>query len=135
MLIFLSIHYLKIYFFPIHFYCIFCILNVFSYIFLLIWLFFFREFGEMAVKLLQYSYQDSNLNTIAFLDRRLEDFNNKTIIELAHIAKNKHFIAHSVCQKWLNRRWAGNLLIKKLDWGPIKIPNWVKVMYYFTHLS
>jgi hypothetical protein len=29
---------------------------------------FFREFGEMAVKLLQYSYQDSNLNTIAFLD-------------------------------------------------------------------
>jgi hypothetical protein len=55
------------------------------------------------------------LNTIAFLDKRLDDFNNKTIIELAHIAKNKHFIAHSVCQKWLNRRWAGNLLIKKLD--------------------
>lgn len=108
---------------------------MYFYIFFVNLVVFFREFGEMAVKLLQYSYQDSNLNTIAFLDKRLDDFNNKTIIELAHIAKNKHFIAHSVCQKWLNRRWAGNLLIKKLDWGPIKIPNWVKVMYSFTHLS
>ena len=83
----------------------------------------------MAVNLLEYSYQDSNFNTIALLDKRLEDFNNKTVIELAHMAKNKHFIAHYVCQRWLNRRWFGNLLIRKFEWGPIKIPNWAKVKY------
>lgn len=93
-----------------------------------------REFGEMAVNLLEYSYQDSNFNTIALLDKRLEDFNNKTVIELAHMAHNKHFIAHYVCQRWLNRRWFGNLLIRKFDWGPIKIPNWVKVKYKFISL-
>lgn len=81
----------------------------------------------MAVQLLDYSYKDSNINTIALLDEHLEDFNFKTVIELAHMSKNKHFIAHYICQKWLRRRWFGNLLIRKYDWGPVKIPNWVKV--------
>ncbi|XP_076098368.1 transient receptor potential cation channel subfamily M member-like 2 isoform X1 [Mytilus galloprovincialis] len=86
-----------------------------------------KEFGKMAVQLLDYSYKDSNINTIALLDERLEDFNFKTVIELAHMSKNKHFIAHYICQKWLRRRWFGNLLIRKYDWGPVKIPNWVKI--------
>jgi hypothetical protein len=79
------------------------------------------------VKLLDLSYKDSCLTAIASLDEKLTEFNNKTTIKLAHIAKNKYFIAHKSCQKWLVQRWHGKLLIREVDYGVFKLPNWLKV--------
>lgn len=87
----------------------------------------FREFGKQAVRLLDLSYSDSCLNTIASLDEKFPELNNKTTIKLAHIARNKFFIAHKSCQKWLVQRWHGNLLIREVDYGVFKLPNWLKV--------
>ena len=89
--------------------------------------FFPREFGKQAVRLLDLSYKDSCLTAIASLDEKHPEFNNKTTIKLAHIARNKYFIAHKSCQKWLVRRWQGNLLIREVDYGVFKLPNWLKV--------
>ncbi|XP_048781107.2 transient receptor potential cation channel subfamily M member-like 2 isoform X2 [Ostrea edulis] len=85
------------------------------------------EFGKQAVKLLDLSYKDSCLTAIASLDEKLAEFNNKTTIKLAHIARNKFFIAHKSCQKWLIQRWHGNLLIREVDYGVFKLPNWLKI--------
>eukprot|EP00105_Crassostrea_gigas_P035510 XP_019919658.1 PREDICTED: transient receptor potential cation channel subfamily M member 1 [Crassostrea gigas] len=85
------------------------------------------EFGKQAVKLLDLSYSDSCLNTIASLDEKFPELNNKTTIKLAHIARNKFFIAHKSCQKWLVQRWHGNLLIREVDYGVFKLPNWLKI--------
>lgn len=92
--------------------------------------FFPREFGKQAVRLLDLSYKDSCLTAIASLDEKHPEFNNKTTIKLAHIARNKYFIAHKSCQKWLVRRWQGNLLIREVDYGVFKLPNWLKVNVY-----
>lgn len=89
-----------------------------------------REFGKQAVKLLDLSYSDSCLNTIASLDEKFPELNNKTTIKLAHIARNKFFIAHKSCQKWLVQRWHGNLLIREVDYGVFKLPNWLKVWMF-----
>ncbi|XP_061181423.1 transient receptor potential cation channel subfamily M member 1-like [Saccostrea echinata] len=85
------------------------------------------EFGKQAVKLLNLSYQDSCLTAIASLDEKLPELNNKTTIKLAHIARNKFFIAHKSCQKWLLQRWQGNLLIREVDYGVFRLPNWFKI--------
>lgn len=85
------------------------------------------EFGKQAVRLLDLSYSDSCLNTIASLDEKFPELNNKTTIKLAHIARNKFFIAHKSCQKWLVQRWHGNLLIREVDYGVFKLPNWLKI--------
>nr|XP_022342149.1 transient receptor potential cation channel subfamily M member 1-like isoform X1 [Crassostrea virginica] len=85
------------------------------------------EFGKQAVRLLDLSYKDSCLTAIASLDEKHPEFSNKTTIKLAHIARNKYFIAHKSCQKWLVRRWQGNLLIREVDYGVFKLPNWLKI--------
>lgn len=87
------------------------------------------------MKLLDLSYSDSCLNTIASLDEKFPELNNKTTIKLAHIARNKFFIAHKSCQKWLVQRWHGNLLIREVDYGVFKLPNWLKVWMFKAPLK
>lgn len=81
----------------------------------------------MAVKLLDLAYKDSSIIAINSLDKRLPDFNDKTAIEIAHIARNKFFIAHTICQKWLDKRWRGKLQIRELQLGALKIADWLMV--------
>jgi len=81
----------------------------------------------MAVKMLELTYKDSSMIAINALDKKIADFDNKTVIQIAHMSRNKYFIAHTICQKWLNKRWNGKLLIREVEWGPIKLPDWFKV--------
>ena len=92
------------------------------------WCFFFREFGKMAVSMLRLSYQESSMYTFSALSKPLEDFSNRTVVELAKLGGNKYFIAHPCCQKWLTQRWFGNIHIRELDWGgSFKLPDGLKV--------
>ncbi|KAK7097580.1 hypothetical protein V1264_004533 [Littorina saxatilis] len=93
------------------------------------------EFGKMAVSLLSLSYKDASVYTFAALSKRLEDFNNRTIVELAKLGGNKYFIAHPCCQKWLTQRWFGKIHLRDLDWGgSFNMPDGLKVGNTFSKL-
>ncbi|ESO90589.1 hypothetical protein LOTGIDRAFT_175815 [Lottia gigantea] len=80
----------------------------------------------MAVELLDLCYNDSSVQAFNILNKELQDFNNRTIVEISKLANNKFFLAHSCCQKWLGQRWCGKIQIRELDWG-IKLPDWFKI--------
>ncbi|XP_061181386.1 transient receptor potential cation channel subfamily M member-like 2 [Saccostrea echinata] len=84
-------------------------------------------FGERAVELLSISYNDSALHAIASLDDKLPEFGNKTVTQVAQLCRNKYFIAHKSCQKWLMHRWHGSLRIREVDYGIFKLPEWLKI--------
>lgn len=85
------------------------------------------EFGKHAVDLLDLSYKDSALHAIASLDDKLPEFGNKTVTQVAQLCRNKYFIAHKSCQKWMMHRWHGVLRIREVDYRIFKLPEWVKV--------
>lgn len=92
-----------------------------------IFIFFPSEFGQHAVDLLDLSYKDSALHAIASLDDKLPEFGNKTVTQVAQLCRNKYFIAHKSCQKWMNHRWHGILRIREVDYRIFKLPEYVKV--------
>nr|XP_022305861.1 transient receptor potential cation channel subfamily M member 1-like [Crassostrea virginica] len=85
------------------------------------------EFGKHAVDLLDLSYKDSALHAIASLDDKLPEFGNKTVTQVAQLCRNKYFIAHKSCQKWMMHRWHGVLRIREVDYRIFKLPEWVKI--------
>lgn len=85
------------------------------------------EFGQHAVDLLDLSYKDSALHAIASLDDKLPEFGNKTVTQVAQLCRNKYFIAHKSCQKWMNHRWHGVLRIREVDYRIFKLPEYVKI--------
>ena len=90
-----------------------------------------REFGEMALGALSICWRDSSVQAYNMLGKQLSDFNDKTVIEIAHDAEYIHFLAHPCCQKWLTKRFHGQLQINELDWGIFKLPYWFKVCLTF----
>lgn len=90
-------------------------------------LFVFREFGNMALGVLDISYRDTSAQAYSMLCRPLPDFNNKSTIEIAHNAYYLNFIAHPCCQKWLTRKLYGSIQMKELNWGICRLPYWFKV--------
>ncbi|KAK7479220.1 hypothetical protein BaRGS_00029564, partial [Batillaria attramentaria] len=85
------------------------------------------EFGKLAVSMLRLSYKESSAFAFAALSKQLEDFNNRSVVELAKFGRNKYFLAHHCCQKWLSQRWLGHINIRELDWGLFSLPDWVKI--------
>lgn len=50
-----------------------------------------------------------------------------TTVELAYNAKNKAFMAHAACQKWVTKRFYGEITPRDLPWGLFKCPDYLKV--------
>lgn len=86
-----------------------------------------KEFGNLAVNMLRLSYKQSSSLTFATLSKKLEDFNNWSVVELAKFAGNKYFLAHHCCQKWMSQRWLGHIRIRELDYGIFGLPDWAKI--------
>ncbi|XP_052792596.1 transient receptor potential cation channel subfamily M member 2-like isoform X1 [Mya arenaria] len=87
-----------------------------------------KQFGEMALGALAICWRDSSVQAYHMLGRRLTDFNNKSVIEIAHDAGYIHFLAHPCCQKWLTKKFFGHLQVKELDWGFGRLPYWFKIL-------
>lgn len=85
------------------------------------------KFGKMAVEMLKLTYAESSTFAFSALSKCLDDFNNRTVVELAKMSENKYFIAHPCCQKWLAQRWLGNIHVRELDWGYFKLPDFIKI--------
>lgn len=50
-----------------------------------------------------------------------------TIVQLAYNANNKDFIAHTIIQKWITRKFYGEITPKQLSWGFFTCPDGLKV--------
>ena len=112
---------------PLKFYCnVVMSVEKISIIQLLIF-FYSREYGEMALGILAICWQDSSLLAYNMLSKRHEDYNNKTVVEIAYDAEYIHFLAHPCCQKWLSKSFFGNMQVKELNWGIFRLPYWFKV--------
>lgn len=87
-----------------------------------------REFAEMAAGVLDASYKDSSCRAYDVLSEESSDWSYKTAVDIAANAKNRTFLSHPCCQKWLSNLFLGNIRIRELTWGFVSIPQWLKVV-------
>ncbi|CAL1261896.1 unnamed protein product [Larinioides sclopetarius] len=87
-----------------------------------------REFSEMATSVLDASYRDSSCRAYDVLSEETSDWSYKTAVDIAANAKNRTFLSHTCCQKWLSNLFLGNIRIRDLTWGVVTFPQWFKVV-------
>lgn len=76
-------------------------------------LFFIREFGQLAVELLDQSYKQDEQMAMKLLTYELKNWSNATCLQLAVAAKHRDFIAHTCSQMLLTDMWMGRLRMRK----------------------
>ena len=81
----------------------------------------------MALGVLEIGNRDSSAQAYNMLSSSLPDFNNKTVIQIAHDSNYMKFIAHPCCQKWITNKLFGAIEVKELDYGFFRLPDWFKV--------
>uniref|UniRef100_A0A1W7RAU8 Protein ced-11 n=1 Tax=Hadrurus spadix TaxID=141984 RepID=A0A1W7RAU8_9SCOR len=87
-----------------------------------------KEFAEMATGVLDASYKEATCRTYDVLCEESQDWSYRTAVDIAADAKNRTFLSHPSCQKWLTNMFLGNIRIRDLTWGFITIPVWLKVI-------
>ncbi|XP_035207047.1 transient receptor potential cation channel subfamily M member-like 2 isoform X2 [Stegodyphus dumicola] len=87
-----------------------------------------REFSEMAAGVLDASYQESSCRAYDVLSEESSEWSYKTAVDIAANAKNRTFLSHPCCQKWLSNLFLGNIRIRDVTWGVITFPQWVKIV-------
>jgi hypothetical protein len=50
-----------------------------------------------------------------------------TVIQLAYNADNKEFMAHAIIQKWVTRKFYGEITPKEISWGLFRCSDGLKV--------
>ncbi|KAH3781588.1 hypothetical protein DPMN_159487 [Dreissena polymorpha] len=81
----------------------------------------------MALGALNICFKDASAQALYMLGKQMPDYNDKTVVEIAHDARAIHFMAHPCVQKWLTQLFKGNLHVKELEWGFFRLPYWFKV--------
>ncbi|OQV16369.1 putative Transient receptor potential cation channel subfamily M member 5 [Hypsibius exemplaris] len=101
-----------------------------------------REFGVMGMDVLNMAYKESIDRAFGLLDREFPDFGRRTPVQLAYDARNRWFLAHPCCQKWINRLYMGHIQIASAHPGSMRIPDFIKIllsaflifpMYFWIH--
>ncbi|XP_042900024.1 transient receptor potential cation channel subfamily M member-like 2 isoform X2 [Parasteatoda tepidariorum] len=87
-----------------------------------------REFSEMATGILDASYKDSSCRAYDVLSEENKDWSYKTAVDIAANAKNRTFLSHPCCQKWLSTLFLGNIRVRDVTWGVVTFPQWFKVV-------
>ncbi|GFN83125.1 transient receptor potential cation channel subfamily m member 2 [Plakobranchus ocellatus] len=85
------------------------------------------EFSELAVKLLDLTYEESKPQAMQCLIQPLPDFNNLRATDLAHLGKNKIFIAHRCCQRLIYSLWYGSVRFTNISYGMFQMPEFAKI--------
>lgn len=83
-------------------------------------LFLFSEFESLAVSVLDTCYQNDEDLAQSLIVRAIEPFGNLTCMDIAQLAWDQDFIAHSSCQILFNRLWMGGILMDT-PWWKVKI--------------
>lgn len=76
-------------------------------------IYFLREFGQLAVELLDQSYKQDEQMAMKLLTYELKNWSNATCLQLAVAAKHRDFIAHTCSQMLLTDMWMGRLRMRK----------------------
>ncbi|XP_077456423.1 transient receptor potential cation channel subfamily M member 3 isoform X8 [Stigmatopora argus] len=72
-----------------------------------------REFGQLAVELLDQSYKQDEQMAMKLLTYELKNWSNATCLQLAVAGKHRDFIAHTCSQMLLTDMWMGRLRMRK----------------------
>ncbi|UYV70179.1 TRPM [Cordylochernes scorpioides] len=87
-----------------------------------------KEFAKMAIDMLDCSYKDQTCRTYYVLCEENPDWLGKTAVDIAALSKNKTFLAHPCCQRWLTNVFMGNVSIREVPWGVFPVPVSIKVI-------
>lgn len=87
-----------------------------------------REFGQLAVELLDQSYKQDEQMAMKLLTYELKNWSNATCLQLAVAAKHRDFIAHTCSQMLLTDMWMGRLRMRKNS-GLKVIKTWIKKVF------
>lgn len=82
----------------------------------------FRDFGQLAVELLDQSYKQDEQLAMKLLTYELKNWSNATCLQLAVAAKHRDFIAHTCSQMLLTDMWMGRLRMRKNSGLKVSIP-------------
>lgn len=72
-----------------------------------------REFGSLAVELLEHCYKMDDDLTEQLLTYELSNWSNQTCLSLAVSASHRDFLANTCCQILLTDMWMGGLRMRK----------------------
>ncbi|RUS70802.1 hypothetical protein EGW08_021437, partial [Elysia chlorotica] len=85
------------------------------------------EFGDLAIKIMDLTFNDSRLLAFHSLTNQIPEFNNLNVVDLALIGNNIFFIAHPCCQRSMRERWFGNIKIHSYNFSFISVPEFLKI--------
>ena len=81
-----------------------------------IWIIFnFRDFKELAIKILNECYSTKAKETEAMITRELTQFPGHTCLSLANCSSQEEFVAHSSVQQLLQDVWTGALKTREVS--------------------
>lgn len=81
-----------------------------------------RDFGQLAVELLDQSYKHDEQIAMKLLTYELKNWSNSTCLKLAVAAKHRDFIAHTCSQMLLTDMWMGRLRMRKNPGLKVRMP-------------
>ncbi|XP_065285092.1 transient receptor potential cation channel subfamily M member 5-like isoform X2 [Dermacentor albipictus] len=87
-----------------------------------------RCFAGMATGVLNLCYLDSTCRAYDILSVQSLDWKYKTAVDIAAEAKNRKFLSHPCCQKWLTNQFLGRISVRDITWGFFSVPLWLKVI-------
>ncbi|KAH6925745.1 hypothetical protein HPB50_009421 [Hyalomma asiaticum] len=87
-----------------------------------------RYFAGLATGVLNLCYLDSTCRAYDILSVKTVDWKYKTAVDIAAEAKNRKFLAHPCCQKWLTNQFLGRISVRDITWGFFSVPLWLKVI-------
>jgi hypothetical protein len=87
-----------------------------------------KHFVSYAYSVLDSVYKDSSDLAEEVLNESSKDWNYKSPVDLAAFAKFRLFLSHSCCQKWLTNTFNGNINLRELRFGFVRLPTLVKIL-------
>ncbi len=76
----------------------------------------FREFGQLAVDLLDQAFRKNERMAMKLLTWEMKDWSNFTCLQMAVSSRLRSFVAHNCTQMLLTDLWMGRLNLSKNSW-------------------
>lgn len=88
-----------------------------------------NEFSHMAIEVMSLCYENVPCRALDLLKEKSHVWSQRDLMEIAAIAKNKTFLSHRCCQKYLDNIFLGRIKIRNLPYGDFTVPLWLKIIF------
>ncbi|XP_075920421.1 transient receptor potential cation channel subfamily M member 3-like isoform X1 [Petromyzon marinus] len=92
-----------------------------------------KEFGQLAVDLLDQVYRQDEQVAMRLLTYELKNWSNSTCLKLAVAGKQRDFIAHTCSQMLLTDMWMGGLRVRKNTFLKVQHTHTAYIHTHHTH--